>query len=346
VSEIGWLSFSPLAKPRPLLEVLTEAWEKSDALRGRPDILCISESLAEASPTLSNNLAKLSVSLETLRNDHSLASTLGVAQKRTDEVMYSIDSSSCAGQDDIGDPIEFLNRTFLNWHNGKLQRSLISAYLNVENIIHRWLALPRLDITPLEIPQMDWTPGKWLSSWEASVPKIQSGHFKKYENRPFTRFCSDIKEDPRIKSDADECRHIKDIIACWPNSADEIAESIGVTPTAFKRVTKRNQLFDDELTMKLEVTLGMKYNIYEPYYTAQGPHVLVARKAPAVERVHSELTSYQEFSSYEVLPAKGQADPSWRYIVLKPSQDLPSFLMVPRGSKIMDSLSKSIFRYS
>jgi hypothetical protein len=83
-SKLHWTFFSAFDDPRPLMEVLFEGWEKSECLRGRPDILCITTQLEAACPTLSNNLEKLSVTLKPVTDDKPLAASLRTAQKRID----------------------------------------------------------------------------------------------------------------------------------------------------------------------------------------------------------------------------------------------------------------------
>lgn len=48
---------------------------------------------------------------------------------------------------------------------------------------------------------------------------------------------------------------------------------------------------------------------------------------------------------FEIVPYKGSADPSWRYVLINPYGAPPSIVMAPRGVKITDHLPELLMNY-
>ena len=78
---IRWMTFTPVAQPRPFQDVLMDAWRNAEGLRGRPDILRINRHIATASPELIGEMAKIGVQVEVAdAKEKSLPASLRSAQ--------------------------------------------------------------------------------------------------------------------------------------------------------------------------------------------------------------------------------------------------------------------------
>ncbi len=75
-----------------------------------------------------------------------------------------------------------------------------------------------------------------------------------------------------------------------------------------------------------------------------GGCVLVAGQLRATIHLYGELSHGGDLDySVEVLPARGQADPSWRYVLIEACGCLMCILMVPRGGDVANRLDADHF---
>lgn len=80
-------------------------------------------------------------------------------------------------------------------------------------------------------------------------------------------------------------------------------------------------------------------------YAASGPCVLMVKKPGALEDIYTDMTGGGGAWPCELVPTKGQADPSWRYVLINPHSRPPSILMVARGDKIADRLEDLLLNF-
>lgn len=79
---IRWMCFTPVSQPKALQDVLLEAWSNAEGLRGRPDILRVNRHVAQASPDLVRDMAKIGVQVEIAdAKEKFLPASLRSAQK-------------------------------------------------------------------------------------------------------------------------------------------------------------------------------------------------------------------------------------------------------------------------
>jgi hypothetical protein len=80
-------------------------------------------------------------------------------------------------------------------------------------------------------------------------------------------------------------------------------------------------------------------------YTPAGPYVLIARKAQAIEAIYQEISGGGDACPCELVPAQGQADPSWRYVLISAHSTPPTIVMAPRGEAITERLPDLLMNY-
>lgn len=110
---VQWLNFARVEQPLPLLTVLGEAWLIADGLRGHPDILRVNKHLAQSSPDLAAQLARIGVELKvTEPGDRALSGGLRSVQHST---LWLLPGYEKRGPD-IEDPLLVLRRVAFQRH--------------------------------------------------------------------------------------------------------------------------------------------------------------------------------------------------------------------------------------
>jgi hypothetical protein len=147
---------------------------------------------------------------------------------------------------------------------------------------------------------MDWAPGSWLSSWEVNLPPVSKPRYFSDDSRDktiwlLTGSASDASEDDQEEDESDEDQGwadeddsttvelAKDLVACWPNSAAEIAHGIGTTARDLKWFLDDKAGLDEVALSKLRSVLGIERT--EEGHEASGPCVLVAADVHAAARI-------------------------------------------------------------
>jgi hypothetical protein len=92
--------------------------------------------------------------------------------------------------------------------------------------------------------------------------------------------------------------------------------------------------------------LGIQYDERLEMFLEVGPYTLVARKQIPLEGTCGNITLGWDASPCEIVPASGEADPSWRYFLLNTFGEPPSIVMAPRGETIADRLPDVLVNYS
>ena len=349
---IRWLTFSPLGQPKPLRAILQQAWAGAEGLRGRPDVLRVNQHLAANCPELAADLKKIGVRLAlTDAKDKAHPASLRSAQDDALRLRAYAKSSEAEG-----DPILSICRAAWEEHHYCAQRgSHITAPRDVRARIDQWLALAPQDVGQLPDRGLDWTPGSWLSAWQASVPPDQPRHFHPdsldgrmwlFLGRGADGNLSEDYDLPIEDGYAAVSELARPLVECWPNSPAEIAASVGVTLKQLQWFVAGKADVEPEARQRLEALLGIGFDDRSGYLAAIGPYTLIARKAQALEAVYTEISHGGDACPWELLPNAGSADPSWRYILLNTFGSPPSIVMVPRGDKIAVRLNELILNFA
>ena len=350
---IRWLTFSPADRRRSLREVLLTAWRGAEGLRGAPDVLRVNRYVAQADPLLAYDLAKVGVHLEVAdARDKTVPASLRSAHDASRWLWRwhdPVDSSLAAAVDALClDAQEDHNRTAHRGPRGSGNRKL-------EVAIAQWLDLPMCGPSPVSLGELDWEAGSWLSSWETSLPPEQSRYF--HHDGISRRTWLLRGETASADTDDDDDEFVayeehdntpavaRNLIACWPNSAKDIAATAGITLRQLQWFTSGRATLDQPNRYCLRHVLGIEYDDRMAGYRPAGPYVLVLRKAQAIEAIYQEISRGGNACACELVPAKGQADPSWRYVLINAYSTPPTIVMAPRGEAITERLPDLMMNY-
>ncbi|MCI5130436.1 MAG: hypothetical protein D3904_02680, partial [Candidatus Electrothrix sp. EH2] len=161
------------------------------------------------------------------------------------------------------------------------------------------------------------------------------------------------EEEPEDISEVDElwtdyydnlAEIAKGLVACWPNSPAEVAKCIGITLQKLKWFTSGKVTLDQHERLRLEELLGIEFDESMGSYIETGPYVLMAHKPQALKEVYERI-SLGGGGPCEIVPYQGDADPSWRYVLLAMYERPPSIVIAPRGEKITEHLPDLLMNY-
>lgn len=346
------MTFAPLEKPHALYATLHRLWtQESEGFRGRPDALILSRQVAAASPTLGDRLARDGVELIVAdKGDKVLGAALRTAQQDAMWLgFFSGGSRRIDTLDRLDEAASERHRFDAKMHMGKHRQRQ-----------EQWAALPcRPSWAPAGGQEMDWSSGPWLRSWEEALPPVSQPRYFHDDNRHRKMWL--LTGSPAVENGRDEedesaagegwaddddstvVALAKDLVTCWPNSAAEIARSIGTTTRDLKWFLDRKAGLDEDTLTEFLSVLGIEW-LEQGYYEASGPCVLVAKDVGAATRIYNELSHGGDLNfSFEVVPESGQTDPSWRYLLFQSYGGPPSIIMFERGSRAADRLNDKIF---
>lgn len=352
-SPIRWLTFSSVRQRKSLREVLLAAWRDAEGLRGMPDALRVNRYVAKADPELAADLARIGVRLEvanardktvpaSLRSAHDASRWLS---RRHDPVDLSLAAS-----------VEALCLDAHADHDWRASRSPHGlSNRKLEDSIEQWLGLPIRQPPSAPLEEMDWEAGSWLSSWETSLPPDQPRYF--HHDGMSRRTWLLLGEDPSEDTDDDDHEFpayeehdntpeiARNLVACWPNPPKEVAAEAGITLRQLQWFTSERATLDKSTHFDLRKVLGIEYDERMGGYTPAGPSVLIARKAKAIEEIYQEISGGGDACPCELVPAQGQADPSWRYVLINAHSTPPTIVMAPRGDAITEHLPDLMMNY-
>lgn len=350
---IRWLTFSSVGQRKSLREVLLAAWRDAEGLRGMPDVLRVNRYVAQADPELEADLARIDVRLEiadakdktvpaSLRSAHDASRWLS---RRHDPVDLSLAASVEALCLDA--------HADHDWRASRSPRGLSNRKL--EEGIEQWLDLPKRNPSCVPLEEMDWEAGPWLSSWETSLPPDQPRYFHHdgMSRRTWLLLGEEPSEDTGddddefpVYEERDNTPEIaRNLVTCWPNPSKEVAAEAGITLRQLQWFTSERATLDKSTHYDLRHLLGIEYDERMGGYTPAGPYVLIARKAQAIEAIYQEISGGGDACPCELVPAQGQADPSWRYVLINAHSTPPTIIMAPRGETITERLPDLIMNY-
>ncbi|KQO76291.1 hypothetical protein [Rhizobium sp. Leaf262] len=349
---IRWLTFSTMKQRRSLRDALLTAWKSAEGLRGLPDILRVNRYVAQTDPLLVADLARIGVRLEVAdAKDKTVPASLRSAQdasgwllKKHDPVDLSLIAS-----------VEGLCLDAHDDHDWRASRGPLGlSNRKLEEKIERWLELPTRQPPSVPLADLEWEAGPWLSSWEASLPPDQPRYF--HHDGISGRIwllqgddpSGDIEDDDEISvyEEHDNTAEVaKNLVACWPNPAKEVAAAARITLRQLQWFTSERASLDRSARNDLRCLLGIEYDERMGSYTPAGPYVLIARKAQAIEAIYQEISGGGDACPCELVPAQGQADPSWRYVLINAHSTPPTLVMAPRGETITERLPDLMMNY-
>ena len=345
---INWLTFSPADKPRSFCSVLQEAWRTAPGLRGYPDILMVNRHVTDASPGLAAKLAQIGTQVVIADgNDKHFSSALRSAQGNARELsLYEnrreVPITTLALLCKAAHSSHHSDQEFKHW-----------ASASKKSVVERsalWVALP-VKTVDTDLPdEPAWAHGPWLTAWEASLPPSTARYF--YDSTmDGTKWLlsgkgtnPDTEEFWDSEGEYDNAPEItKIMVSSWPNKPGEIAERAGITARQLQWfLAGRVQLSELERASLLPL-LSIGINAYNEY-EATGPCVLIAHAPRAIESAYEHLSHGGDIAeSIEVLPAKGPADPSWRYLVFRACGGEPNIIMIPRGTAVAETINSKLF---
>lgn len=331
-TQIKWSTFSTLDEPRSLMGVLQEAWESVKGLRGYPDILKINRYLAESSPEITSKLDKYGITA-VVSGDRHLSASLRVAQQSVFDLTWNIRCNTIKCLED-------LNTHAMYCHDEEIK----TQWLLNKNILESaklWLDIPHRPINMSRTYLMDWSPGKWLYTWEANVPHNSARVFKNVDR--VVILCNITDRETTEEEIYDYCaaKKSKIIVDCWPNSQAEIAKAIGSSVKELQWFLANKGKIQE--TEGLFYLLGIEINREYVDYDIVGPCVLLAKNMKAIKEVYDELSHGGDLEfSIEVVPQNGMPDPSWRYLVFCACAGFISIIMIPRGGDVSEHVETFI----
>ncbi|AMM87355.1 hypothetical protein JET14_21715 (plasmid) [Martelella lutilitoris] len=350
---IRWLTFSTVGQRKSLCEVLWTAWKDAEGLRGLPDVLRVNRYMAQADPGLAADLATIGVRLEvadtkdktapaSLRSAHDDSRWLSQRHDPVDLSLAACVEALCLDAQDAH------NRSAHRGPRGLSNRKL-------EDSIEQWLSLPMRQPPSVPLEDRDWEAGRWLSSWETALPPDQPRYFH-YDGmsrrtwlisgeEPSDDDDDDDYEFPAYEEHDNTAEIARNLVACWPNPPKDVAAAAGITLRQLQWFTSERATLDKSTHYDLRHLLGIEYDERMGGYTPAGPYVLIARKAQAIEAIYQEISGGGDACPCELVPAQGQADPSWRYVLINAHSTPPTIVMAPRGEVITERLPDLILNY-
>lgn len=348
VADIGLrhLAFSAAEKPSSFLNVLQDLWRTSPVLRGRPDVLKISRNVERACPELAECAKQLGVQLTVADGkDKKFAAILRYTHKAVLELFWSISVSKGTTLNSIAD----LNAAALSKAESDARYRSQGQHRSGREAAEQaqaWMALP---VRPLAntLPQdVPWLGGKWLHAWENDLPPVPALKMLDANGVKFMIHDEEqiLDEDEFLPEDFyDSAKKVKPLVANWPNPPVEIAKALGITLRELNWFAGAEAPLAQSERTRLLSMLGVEKRNFHSYYDCVGPCVLVA-KSQSVTEAYEDISCGGDLKfSFEALPCKGLADPSWRYLVFGAHGQQISIIMVPRGSAIASRMDKTSF---
>ena len=336
---IHWLTYAAADRPRSLAGVLNEAWSKASGLRGYPDRLTINRHVAAAAPGLVERLGKLRIEVAIAGpSDKRLSASLRAAQNAVLEIQFHVRKQLSAGTLDWLNAESAKLHAFhirLGWRGGLATRDAADR-------AEAWMALPLRETPAMNAAKLDWTPGPWLSAWEASLPPSTPLTLKERDGMTWvtTHRENALSELP----DPDEGPWaVRILVNAWPNDAPRIASAVGLTARELQWYLSGGASIPPDAEARLRFLLGLEYDSFAGDYRPEGPCVLIAHSARAATEAYEALSHGGDLEySFEPVPERGAADPSWRYLLFQPCGGMPSVMMLPRGSRTAERLERFI----
>ena len=340
------LAFAPAGEPSSFLTVLQDLWRTSPALRGRPDVLKVSRNVERACPELADSMNKLGVQLTVADGkDKQFSAVLRYTHKAVLELFWSISVSKGTTLTSIAALNTAASSKAESDARYRAQGQHRSGREAAEQA-QAWMALPVRPLTGTLTHDVPWLGGKWLHAWENDLPPVSALKMLDANGVKFMVHDEEqiLDEDEFLPEDFyDSAKKVKLLVANWPNPPVEIAKALGISLRELNWFAGAEAALDQRIRTRLLSMLGVGKRNFHSYYDCVGPCVLVAR-SPSITKAYEDLSCGGDLKfSFEALPCKGLADPSWRYLVFGAHGQQISIIMVPRGSAIASRMDKTSF---
>lgn len=340
---IRWLGYTHADRPRAFADFVHQAWASAAGLRGYPDDVMINRHVATAAPGFVASLTKLGVHVVTAGPaEKSHAASLRGAQQAAFRTCFRARNRAPIAN------VEALNAESAAWHATLLElgwRRGMAARATAERC-EAWMKLPPRGTLGLSTRKLDWTPGPWLSAWEATLPPGRALYLEEVNDMIFVRTGEAVAPDDTLDSGSADRWAAKLLVSTWPNDATRIAKAVGLTAKELRWYLDGSASIPPEAEVRLRTLLGLEYAPYQGTDVPEGPCVLVAQSMHTTVEVYEALSHGGDLEySFEPLPERGSPDPSWRYLLFQRYGSLPNVLMLTRGSRITERLGERFINF-
>lgn len=346
------ITLSTLDSPLSFSAVLEEAWKAAPPLRGKPERIRVNRYLNESCPQLKGSLANIGVELLVADAKDKLTPTsLRSAQEEVLHIgwgdslnpgLRTISQFNAAALAHLEDDVTI----FGSWSRGSKERTAFQQ---------EWLALPIVAYAEKMLDSGSWSQGPWLSTWEKTLPPDETSRvFNSPSEKRSWLFVSSAagKEDIESGEDDDDednfpqgddlPRVAKAIADCWPTSLVELGKAIGSTQKDLQWFFAEKSTLGSKQRHALITVLGLELNESYQTYEADFPRVLIASSPRKVIAAYDQISHGGDLRfSFEAVPTRKAADPSWRYLVMASCGGHPTLIMFPRGSACADKMDSA-----
>ncbi|MCR5813587.1 MAG: hypothetical protein K6G15_03710 [Desulfovibrio sp.] len=332
---IRWISLTPKDQPRPLMDVLCEAWREGFGLRGCPDVLIVNRHIAKASPKLAENLAKIGVTLKVADgHDRKPPRLMGVAQG----VIFELFWNKKKKEGNLEEALTILQELSRQHHQNSCQP--LRGYLSMQQTdkLQHWLELPKREVPPWTSEGMDWEGGKWLQSWEQSIPPIHEHFFKKDLNESFYTLVGGSKAEDERRMAVEDVQDRQDAVArlsklvasCSHYRLVVLAQHVGCTKQQLEWFFSDQFPLDLKSRQNLIDLFKIVFNPETGCLELSGPYFLEPINGAAFKEIAEFFVTEYDGKAFECLPQEGETDATWRYYLLKNKK---SILMMVRADR-------------
>lgn len=346
------ITLSTMDSPLSFSTVLEEAWKSAAPFRGKPVRIRVNRYLNESCPQLKISLANIGVELMVADAKDKLTPTsLRSAQEEVLHIgwrdslnpgLRTVSQFNAAALTQLEDDVTI----FGSWSRGSKERTAFQQ---------EWLALPIAAYAEKMVDCGAWSQGPWLSTWEKTLPP---GETARVFNSPseksswlFASSAAGTEDIESVEDDDDEDyfpqrddlpRVAKVIADCWPTSLVELGKTIGSTQKELQWFFNEKGILASSQRNALIAVLGLELNESYQTYEADFPRVLIASSPRKVIAAYDQISHGGDLRfSFEAVPARKAADPSWRYLVMASCGGHPTLIMFPRGSACADKMDSA-----
>lgn len=349
---IRWLSFTSSDAPLSIKEFLANAWRLGKGLRGLPDIVVVNKYLYGACPSLADALKQQGVKLQvTSPSDKSHPASLRSAQTSAKDMLRSAGSPPTQPHESA---LDAFNRLAQEDHDAHLRIGPLCCSGQNGVAFMQWQQLPmRPLITSLDVHGLGWKQGSWLSTWSRAVPPAGARYFKldRFEDMMLLMSGIDPEEfNEDVDYGIDDLSYntqqlIKMLLANWPCRPSLVAKQCDITLKTLNGYLANAAPLPPESLLELKRVLGIGIDYEYMRQTILGPYMLMANNAKALDEFYDEYSDGGDAAPVELISDAGNADPSYRYVVIHPCGGEITLLMIPRGSTIAECLPDILFNY-
>jgi len=127
----------------------------------------------------------------------------------------------------------------------------------------------------------------------------------------------------------------------------DVAQAVGLSLKELRAFLRGKFECGRGAHLRLQSLLGIGYDDFEEalVYRPDGPCALLVQNGAALERVFENYSYGGDASPFEVIPASGRADPSWRYFSLNGYGGGLIIVMCLRGETVVDRMADILMNF-